>query len=164
VDSEIKITNKAIRECSTRVLPISSVLVAMYGGAGTIGKNGILTVASSINQAVCAILPNKSLCPKYVFYYVNFYRPFWMADAKGTRKDPNISQETIRNLVILSFDLYEQQIISGFLDEYINKIDIMVDKYKLQIQKLKQAKQSLISEAVTGKIDLRDWQIIEEGE
>jgi type I restriction enzyme S subunit len=34
----------------------------------------------------------------------------------------------------------------------------------IQISKLKSAKQSLISEAVTGKIDLRDWVIIEEGE
>jgi type I restriction enzyme S subunit len=34
-----------------------------------------------------------------------------------------------------------------------------IDLNKKIIEELKQAKQSLISEAVTGKIDLRDWEV-----
>ena len=46
----------------------------------------------------------------------------------------------------------------------ILELSNVIEKTKEQLQKFEQAKQSLISEAVTGKIDLRDWEIIEEGE
>ena len=40
----------------------------------------------------------------------------------------------------------------------MNKMDLLISKAKESIQKLKEYRQSLISEAVTGKIDVRDWQ------
>ena len=39
---------------------------------------------------------------------------------------------------------------------YENRIKKLIDNTKLQIKKLKEAKQSLISEAVTGKIEILD--------
>lgn len=54
----------------------------------------------------------------------------------------------------------EQSCLVEFLDENQLNIDKIIKKQISQIDKLKQAKQSLISEAVTGKIDLRDWEII----
>ena len=48
----------------------------------------------------------------------------------------------------------EQENIAKFLDEKIAKIDNTIEKIKVQIEKLKEAKQSLISEAVTGKIEV----------
>ena len=54
------------------------------------------------------------------------------------------------------------------LEEQSSIIDMLINKQKLidhsikgilsSIQKLKEYRQSLISEAVTGKIDVRDWQ------
>lgn len=58
----------------------------------------------------------------------------------------------------------EQDQIAEFIDGKCQDMEFVVEKYKSQIKKLQQAKQSLISEAVTGKIDLRDWEIIEEGD
>lgn len=53
----------------------------------------------------------------------------------------------------------EQNIIEEFLERKDKAMITLRNKIKIQIQKLKQAKQSLISEAVTGKIDLREWEI-----
>ena len=50
----------------------------------------------------------------------------------------------------------EQLIVSEILDNKIKNIDILKNKLKLNIQKLKEAKQSLITEAVTGKIEILD--------
>ncbi len=47
-----------------------------------------------------------------------------------------------------------QNVIIEFLDEKTAKIDNTIEKIKVQIEKLKEAKQSLISEAVTGKIEV----------
>lgn len=48
----------------------------------------------------------------------------------------------------------EQNDISNFINEKTAKIDSTIEKINLQIEKLKGAKQSLISEAVTGKIEV----------
>jgi len=58
----------------------------------------------------------------------------------------------------------EQRIISDFVDQMELNFNNTIKKANNQIVQLKQAKQSLISEAVTGKIDLRDWEITEVGE
>ena len=48
--------------------------------------------------------------------------------------------------------LSEQQAIADYLDAYCAKVDAAVAEIKAQIADLKSYKQSLISEAVTGKI------------
>lgn len=75
----------------------------------------------------------------------------------------NISQSDLKNIYLTYPDKTEQILISNFLDNKTNHINNIITKTKLLIQKLKSAKQSLISEAVTGKIDLRDWEIVDEG-
>jgi type I restriction enzyme S subunit len=45
------------------------------------------------------------------------------------------------------------------LDEITTQIDILIQKTKESIEKYKEYKKSLIFEAVTGKIDLRDCEL-----
>ncbi|MDD2212636.1 MAG: restriction endonuclease subunit S [Clostridia bacterium] len=80
-----------------------------------------------------------------------------------TAAQPGISVGTVNNLYIPYPLVYEQQIIGEYIMKILDKIDGIIKKNKGQIIMLQQAKQSLISEAVIGKIDLRDWEIIEEG-
>jgi type I restriction enzyme S subunit len=68
----------------------------------------------------------------------------------------SLSQELLKGLYIILPSLHEQKQIVDFLDEKTTKIDSTIEKIKLQIEKLKEAKQSLISEAVTGKIEVLD--------
>jgi type I restriction enzyme, S subunit len=50
----------------------------------------------------------------------------------------------------------EQQQISNYLDQETKKIDTLVEKENKRIEFFKEYRQSLISEVVTGKIDVRD--------
>ena len=72
---------------------------------------------------------------------------------------PNISQELIKQLYIPTPSLEEQSLIVSTLDELTLKIDESINKIEIAISKLETYRQSLISEAVTGKIDVREWQI-----
>ncbi|WP_432225519.1 restriction endonuclease subunit S [Enterobacter wuhouensis] len=54
-------------------------------------------------------------------------------------------------------DEIQQEIISIFLDDETAKIDTLIQKQLQQIDLLKERRAALISAAVTGKIDLRDW-------
>lgn len=62
----------------------------------------------------------------------------------------------LKKISIIMPNINEQNEIVKALEYMINKSDKVILKTKQQIQKLKEAKQSLISEAVTGKIEILD--------
>ena len=68
-----------------------------------------------------------------------------------------LNNEFVKNFECLSLPLDEQQAIVNYLNQKTSEIDDLILKIKLQIQKLKEYRQSLIFEAVTGKIDVRDY-------
>ena len=154
----VAITDKAVADSACSILPVNSVLVAMYGGAGTIGKHSLLKFESTINQAVCAILPIDKIYPEYMHLYVEFYRPFWMVGAEGTRKDPNINQEVVRELMVPCPPSDEQFDIVKVTKKKLTVIDEIVSKSENNIKLMQERRTALISAAVTGKIDVRNWQ------
>ena len=153
---EISITEKALEDSACRLLPRDSVLIAMYGGEGTIGKNGLLKFSSSINQAVCALLPTHAFDPEFTFYYITFYRPYWMVDAASTRKAPNISQDIIRSAPVIHPPIKEQREIARHISKSHERIDTLIAKTERSIELLKEKRSALITAAVTGKIDVRE--------
>lgn len=58
---------------------------------------------------------------------------------------------------------HEQKAIANFLDQKTAEIDSLISDIQNQIAKLKEYRQSLIYEAVTGKIDVRDFTSNTEG-
>lgn len=74
----------------------------------------------------------------------------------GTAGQQRISSEFLANYPIALPDLQEQQEIIDFLHEKNQKIDNLIYKQKALILKLKEYRTSIISHAVTGKIDVRD--------
>ncbi len=76
---------------------------------------------------------------------------FW---SYGTQQ--NIGMNVIQNLVLFLPPLPEQQAIAAFLDRETAKIDDLVARVETAIERLKEYRTSLISSAVTGKIDVRE--------
>lgn len=155
-ECEIKITEKALSESSAKIVPMNSVLVAMYGGAGTIGKSGLLRFDAAINQAICAILPNEKTVPGYLHYFIMFFRPYWMVGAEGTRRDPNISQDDIKNKDFIFPPIEEQQHIVRHIETECGRIDAKKAKTEKLIALLTEYRTTLISEVVTGKVKVAD--------
>lgn len=96
---------------------------------------------------------------KYILYSYEVRKQIILYSSGSIRK--NIAQNALKNVYISFPNHKEQKLISEFLDKKISYINNIIEKNTKQIEKLKEAKQSLISEAVTGKIDLRDWEIKE---
>lgn len=156
-DTPIRITSKAVNDTACSILPVGSVLLGMYGGAGSIGKHAILRFESTINQAVCGVLPCARILPDYLHKYYEFYRPFWMVDAAGTRKDPNIGQDNIKEGIILIPPFEEQIEINNHIDIMRNIYECIIENALEGVGLLQERRTALISAAVTGKIDVRDW-------
>ena len=150
-ESSEKITEVALKNSSCSIMPIDTVCVAMYGGGGTIGKCGLLKSNAATNQAVCSIIVYSQVVPEYLLFQLMALKRFWMKYAVGTRKDPNISQETVRKMQVLVPSFEEQREIVNFLIPFCESIDKQVACREQLISKLTEYKKSLIYECVTGK-------------
>lgn len=70
---------------------------------------------------------------------------------------PGLSVDIILNLDILVPPLPEQHAIAAFLNNETAKIDTLITKQEQMIELLKEHRAALITAAVTGKIDVRDY-------
>lgn len=109
-----------------------------------------------LNQRVAKITHGKDVYNRYLLYILwsNSYLNQLFSKPSGT-KQGNLSNEEILSIYIaFTEDLGEQKRIADYLDEKTSKIDILISKIEKQIELLKKAKQKLITEVVTGKIDV----------
>lgn len=100
--TEERITDLGVSECRCPKHPPGTVLVAMYGGFGQIGRTGLLNIHASTNQAITAIrLRDPSpVTPIFLQAWLNHVKPVWRRVAGSSRKDPNISKSDISNLPV----------------------------------------------------------------
>ena len=133
----------------------------LFGRKGTIGKplfvNGEFWTVDTMYYTTY----KKDAYPRF-FYYQFLIFPWVLITTQTTL--PSIVGSEVENLPTVFPSRVEMEMISAHLDKKLQKLEVLEYKTTQQIQKLKQAKQSLISEAVTGKIDLRDWEIQDIGE
>ena len=99
---------------------------------------------------------NKVLINYMLLCFQSYYfRTQIKLSARGTSLSMvKVSQEHIKNWLFLLPSLNEQHIISKYLDRKCESIDNFIKNNNKIIEKLKLAKQSLISETVTGKIEI----------
>ena len=151
-DSSEKITELALASSACSIMPKGTVCVAMYGGAGTIGKCGLLMSDCATNQAVCSIVCNREIVsPIFLLMQLLALKSYWMKYAVGTRKDPNISQDVVARMKTLIPPLDEQKEITDYLDTKCAEIDGLIAKKEQLVKELESYKKSLIYEVVTGK-------------
>ncbi|MGE5472216.1 MAG: restriction endonuclease subunit S [Bacteroidota bacterium] len=119
------ITPQAVTDCNLSYYPVETVCIAMYGGAGTIGKTGVLGITSTINQSVFALPPVKYISPAFTHYYLKSIRGIWMRFAAGLRVAANINGQIIKNMVFPVPPLNEQNRIVAKVDALMTLCDRM---------------------------------------
>ncbi|MDD7345886.1 restriction endonuclease subunit S [Helicobacter sp.] len=151
---EEKITEEALKHSPVKLLDKGTLLIAMYGA--TAGKLGILNVQTTTNQAICAFLHkdlnNLKFFEKFLFYFLLSIRSKIISDSFGGAQ-PNISQAYIKSLQIpLPKDIKEQEQIAMHLDSVFDKIQKLKELYNTQLQDYEELKQSLLTQAFSGKL------------
>jgi len=130
-------------------------------------KDGTIGRAAVVQNNDFVILSSLGLIrPKKEILNENYLRYFLISGLNVTQMYSVIAGaaltrltiEKIKHLVITLPPLEEQIKIASTLDKTIYQMDLVIRKIKTSVKKLKAYRQSLISEAVTGKIDVRDWQ------
>ena len=120
---------------------------------GTIGKVGYSEEAVAFNQQINAICFNESVDSRFGLYCLISQEEQQKCFANGNVLKI-LNAEVQGRLFITIPSLPEQIIISKYLDTQCQIIDEIVKENDATIQKLKEYRQSLIYEAVTGKIEV----------
>jgi type I restriction enzyme S subunit len=100
---------------------------------------------------------NRFNCPRYLFYFTksdSFYHQIQTALVSSTIS--NFNGQKYANIKLPLPSYFEQTAIANFLDQKTAEIDSLIADIQTQIAKLKEYRQSIIYEAVTGKIDVRN--------
>jgi type I restriction enzyme S subunit len=72
---------------------------------------------------------------------------------------PKLTTESLSNLkIVFPPKLNERKKINDYIQIIKNKYAVLMNVTSEQIELLKERRTALISAAVTGKIDVRDWQ------
>ena len=116
-DTEIKISEEAVKNSSSKLIPANCVIVAMYGA--TAAKVCINRIPLTTNQACCNLEINCSMAYyKYVYYWLcNSYEKL---KAMGEGSQNNINSQKIKNFLIPIPPLAVQEEIVRILDRFSN--------------------------------------------
>ena len=131
----------------------NSIVFPKVGAALLLNKRHILTQKSCIDNNMMSLYSNQSNY-KFLYYamlHVDFKRHYRVGSVV-----PSINESEVGNIPIAYPTIYEQAQIVAFLDRKTGQIDELLSAEQRKIELLKEYRQSLISEAVTGKIDVRN--------
>lgn len=151
------VTEEAVTQHSAlKLYPIGSLAIAMYGA--TIGRLGILGIPATVNQACCVFSEPDVFDTKFVYYWLWMRRPILISLSNGGGQ-PNLSQDDLKKLWIPIPNLNEQAEIVRCLDDAVAKLDKQQSKVEEVIARLLEYRSSIITNVVTGKIDVRNLPI-----
>jgi type I restriction enzyme S subunit len=144
------VTVAALRESSCSVLPVDSVLIAMYGGWEQIGRTAILSVPAATNQAISTVtISDSDVVPEYVLRALQHGRPRWKRVAASTRKDPNITKADVETFELPMPSTKDEQIaIVTRFRALLTRLAVE----QLELHKRQEEKAGAMDDLLTGRV------------
>ena len=131
----------------------------LYSGANC----SISKVKGVISPAYINLRAKKNVSPVFYDYYfkVQYWMMAFFAHGNGVSFENRwtLNNETLQNYPIVAPSFETQQRIAIYLDKKCSKIEETIQKQQQVIEKLKAYNQSLITEAVTGKVKIENGKI-----
>lgn len=147
-DTENYISKEGLARSSAKLIPVNSVIVAMYGQGDTAGRVAISKIPLCTNQACCNLIVNHAVADyEYVFYALStLYEK--LVSLKNGGAQPNLNAGIIKSIEIPFPNLKTQHRIAEILSTYDN----LIENNRKQIALLEEAAQRLYRECF---VDLR---------
>jgi type I restriction enzyme S subunit len=160
LDDVAKIDIETHQKMSNSKVQINDVLLNITGAS--IGRCCVVNIDEemNVNQHVCIIRPKSN---KVISQFLNLVLQSEIGQTQvrmeltGGNRD-GLTFESLKAFVLALPNITEQAQIVSQIELQIDNFKKMESNVVAQIEKLKEYRQSIISEAVTGKIDVRDWQ------
>jgi len=140
-------------------IKIGDLLISITADLGSVCVANSSIQNGYVSQHVALCRPQKICEPRWLAYYIlsDTAKEQLLGSGYGGTKI-QLSLEDIRELVIAVPPKKEQMQIANYIDEKLSQFEYLIKQADKLVGILKERRTALISAAVTGKIDVRDWQ------
>ena len=137
----------------SKTLKAGAVIASCVGNFGVASINKIDVI---INQQLQAYIPI-SIKAEYLRETVLTSKSYF--EQIGTAATlVYVNQQGFENLPVLTPPIIEQEKICTYIEKKLSDFEDLISKSEVVIRFMQERRTALISAAVTGKIDVRDWQ------
>lgn len=154
LDDVAYITDEMDEELSNTRLEYEDILLNITGAS--IGRCCVWkepNCRANVNQHVCIIRTSKTVLAEYLhLVLVSFVGKTLIDICQSGANRQGLNFEEIANFYFPLPTAYEQSEIVSYLDQKTSAIDTLITDITTQIDKLKEYRQSVIRETVTGKV------------
>ena len=146
--TEEAVSELALAECSLSLLPVGTVLVAMYGQGKTRGQSALLQIPATTNQACFAILPSESLDPEYLqFWLRRSYNDLRvLSEARGGNQS-NLNGEMLNSFKVPLVPMDMQKRIAARCKAAIAETEILTRGLEHQVIDIDKLSSRLLDDA-----------------
>jgi type I restriction enzyme, S subunit len=139
---------------------VCDILISITADLGSVCVANLDIAGGYVSQHVALVRPNeKKVFSRWLAYFVlsSVCKEQLLGAGYGGTKI-QLSLEDIKSFIVAAPPYEEQILIATFLDSEISKFESLINEAVLGIALLTERRSALISAAVTGKIDVRNWQ------
>lgn len=124
-NTEQHISELGLKESSAKLVPINSVIVAMYGNGDTAGRVAINKIPLTTNQACCNLVVNPTKADfRFLYYYLKGkYKE--LVDLKNGGAQQNLNGQLIKAFPFTAPALSEQKEIADILEGLDDRITLL---------------------------------------
>lgn len=117
---------------------------------------GLSSHEGLVSSAYIVAKVDKTFAEKFAYYYYYSLYLQGIYNFLGSGVRSTLNADDMRNIPVVYPEKYEQEKIVLFIDKETEKIDTVINEAKKSIALLKEKRQTLISNVVTGKIKVND--------
>lgn len=144
------ITDIGLKNASTNLQPIGTVLLAMIGEGKTRGQSAILNIPAAHNQNTAAILVSKTLCqPKYIYYFLQLNYENTRRVGSGNNQKA-LNKERVRAIRVPFAPIAEQSIIVKEIEKRLSICENIEQTVNTALAQADAMRQSILKQAFEG--------------
>ena len=155
VNSTKRLTQAGLESKRLAVVPAGAVLYTMYA---SIGKAAILEIDSAINQAILGLEPKSNLLEaEFLFFWLRSLERH-IKNLASTSTQANLNAAKVKALPMFLPPVEEQKLICDWIKSECRIFDDAIARTEEEIKLIREYRDLLIADVVTGQVDVRSWQ------
>ncbi|HOW43161.1 MAG TPA: restriction endonuclease subunit S [Candidatus Omnitrophota bacterium] len=150
--SRERITQEGLDNCSSKLFPTGTVLIAMIGEGKTRGQSAILNIEAAINQNIAAVqIAHGRVNPEYLWYW--FHYQYENNRSFGSGSGPQaLNCQRVRELPFVFAPKAEQDQIVSKVKSSFSALDGFVERYIKSKSYTDKLEQSILAKAFRGEL------------
>ena len=148
------VTERALHECSISLVPKGAVVIGLVGQGKTRGKSALLGIDTCINQNLAAIVPCAGVSGAHLHHFLTAFYETLREFGRGGNQEA-LNCEIVANWRLAIPPVDEQTAICDSVRHEVLGIQASEQRVRRVIEVLQEYRSRLITDVVTGKLDVR---------